>query len=184
MWPFVLSSIISFSLAPLIIRFYKSHNWLDDPKKIAHAKKTHSRPVPRGGGLVVFAGILLASLFFLEIDKYLIGILLGGLLLIITGMIDDIYNIHPIIRLAINILATLIAVGSGIGIAYVTNPFGIEVIHLNQPQISIHLLGKTRTIWILADIFVHLEGDEMAEITLEKVKEDLYSRQHPSLISG
>ncbi|MBU0578661.1 undecaprenyl/decaprenyl-phosphate alpha-N-acetylglucosaminyl 1-phosphate transferase [Patescibacteria group bacterium] len=156
MWPLILSATTSFLLAPLVIRFYRSHNWVDDPHKSKHAKKTHLLPVPRGGGLVVYAGILLASLIFLQIDKYLIGILLGGLLLVIGGVLDDIFDIHPLLRLGINILSALIVVGFGIGIAYVTNPFGPGVIHLNWPQIPIFLFGKTRTIWILADLFALL----------------------------
>ena len=156
MWPFIVAFTISLLITPLVIKFYRSKNWLDDPQKIKHPKKTHRRAVPRGGGIVILAGILITSLIFLQIDKYLIGILLGGLLLAIGGTLDDIYDIHPLLRLGLNTLAGLIVVGSGIGIAYVTNPFSSEVIHLNQPQIPIFLLGKTRTIWILADLFALL----------------------------
>ena len=156
MWPFIIAFTISFLITPIVIKFYKSKNWVDDPKKIKHAKKTHSKAVPRGGGLVIYIGILLTAIIFLQIDKYLIGILLGGLLLVIGGTLDDIFDIHPLLRLGINTLAALIVVGSGIGIAYITNPFSSEVIHLNQPQIPIFLFGKTRTIWILADLFALL----------------------------
>ena len=65
--------------------------------------------------LVVFIGILLASLLFLNIDGYLKAILFGGGLLTIVGIIDDIYDIHPLIRLATGLLASLIVVGAGIG---------------------------------------------------------------------
>ena len=156
MWPFIIASVISFLITPMVIKLYKSKGWIDDPQKFQHAKKTHLRPVPRGGGIVVYAGILLTAIIFLQIDKYLVGILLGGLLLTIGGTLDDIYDIHPLLRLGINVLASLIVVGSGIGIAYITNPFSAGVIHLNQPQIPIYLLGKTRTIWILADLFALL----------------------------
>jgi len=40
-----------------------------------------------------------------------------------VGILDDIFDIHPVIRLITGFLAALIVVGSGIGIAYVTNPF-------------------------------------------------------------
>ena len=156
MWPFIIAFAISFLITPAVIKFYRSKNWVDDPQKLKHAKKTHSKSVPRGGGLVIYAGILITALVFLQIDKYLIGILLGGFLLVIGGVLDDIFDIHPLLRLGINTAAALIVGGSGIGIAYVTNPFSTEVIHLNQPQIPIFLFGKTRTIWILADLFALL----------------------------
>ncbi len=153
MWLFIISLTISALIAPLVINLYQKNNWLDDPKKLKHAKKTHLKPVPRGGGIIVFTGILITALLFLQIDKYLIGILAGGLILAIGGTLDDIFDIHPLLRLGINTLAALVVVGSGIGIAYVSNPFSEGVIHLNQPQIPIFLFGKMRTIWILADLF-------------------------------
>lgn len=156
MWPFLIAFLISSLIAPLIIKVYTEHNWLDDPKKSKHAKKTHSKPVPRGGGIVVFLGVLLSSFIFLQFDKHLIGIFSGALLLAIGGFIDDLYDIHPLIRLGINFLATLLVVGSGIGIAYVTNPFAEGVIHLNTPQLAFELWGETHTVWILADIFAIL----------------------------
>jgi len=43
-------------------------------------------------------------------------------------------------------------VGAGIGIAFITNPFG-GLIHLDKPQIFIFFLGETRKIWVLSSLF-------------------------------
>jgi UDP-GlcNAc:undecaprenyl-phosphate GlcNAc-1-phosphate transferase len=150
---FLVTTFLAFVITPLIIRYYTSKNWLDDPKKSKHAKKTHKKPVPRGGGLVIFFSVLLGALVFLNFDKYLIGIMAGAAVLTFVGFLDDIYDIHPKWRLIAGVVAGLIVVGSGIGIAYISNPFGAGVIHLNQPQIAFELFGKTRTIWILSDLF-------------------------------
>lgn len=155
MWPFILSCLVSALVAPVVIAVYQRFGWVDDPQA-SHAKKTHFRPVPRGGGIVIFLGTLIASGLLLQVDTYLVGIFLGGLVLAVTGVLDDIYDIHPVWRLGAGILAAAIVVGSGIGIAYVTNPFGPGVIHLDQPQLAFYLFGKTRTIWILADLFALL----------------------------
>ncbi len=152
----IFTTITAVLITPLIIKFYKKNNWLDDPNKNKHVKTTHSKTVPRGGGLVIFISCLLASLVFLEFDKYLIAIFAASLILTITGFLDDIFDLSPIFRFAINALAALIIVGSGIGIAYLTNPFGGEVIHLNQPQISFTLFNQSHTIWILADLFAFI----------------------------
>lgn len=156
MLAFILSFIIAAGITPVIIKIYTKHGWVDDPQKIKHAKKTHQRSVPRGGGLVIFLSILIASLLLLQFDKHLIAILAGALVLTISGTLDDIYDIHPVWRLATGLLASLIVVGSGIGIAYVSNPFSAGVIHLNQPQLAFSLFGQTHTIWVLADIFAVL----------------------------
>lgn len=156
MWPFIIAVVLSFSITPLVIKLYRANQWLDDPRQTHHAKKTHSQPVPRGGGLVIYLTILISALLFLQIDKYLLGILLGGLLLAAAGTIDDIFDIHPLVRLGVNIAAALLVVGSGIGIAYMTNPFNGGVIHLNEPQLVLNLFNKTHTIWIVADVFAML----------------------------
>ncbi|MFZ1721416.1 MAG: MraY family glycosyltransferase [Microgenomates group bacterium] len=148
---YLLALIIATLVAPVIISFYKKYNWVDTPE--GHVKKTHTIAVPRGGGVVIFMAVLVSSIFLLTPDKYLVSILVGAGLLTIVGILDDIYDIHPLIRIGTGLIAALIVVGSGIGIAYVSNPFGPGVIHLDQPQISFFFAGEERSLWILADIF-------------------------------
>jgi UDP-GlcNAc:undecaprenyl-phosphate/decaprenyl-phosphate GlcNAc-1-phosphate transferase len=152
MFPFIISFLIAITIAPVVINLYKKNQWIDDPKKSPHAKKTHTQPVPRGGGIVVFFAMLTTALIFLQMDKYLVAIFLGGFLLTVVGFIDDILDIHPTFRIFSGITAALIVIGSGIGIAYVSNPFGPGVIHLDQPRLVLNFLGKERSIWILADL--------------------------------
>lgn len=121
-----ISALISFLLTPIIRNFFIAHSWVEDPND--KQKKTHNAtavsPVPRGGGLSIYIAILFTSLIFLPPDKYLISILLASLLTLIVGVWDDIKDISPKLRLITNILAALIVVASGIGIAYISNPFG------------------------------------------------------------
>ena len=153
----LISGLISALMAPLVIAWYKKNRWLDDPQKVPHAKKTHSQPVPRGGGLVVFTGILIGSLFFLDIDMYLKAILLGAGLLTFVGTLDDIFDLHPVIRLLTGLTASLLVVGTGISVAYVSNPFGPGVIHLAAPLWQVAFNGQTISIALsslLAVLFI------------------------------
>jgi UDP-GlcNAc:undecaprenyl-phosphate GlcNAc-1-phosphate transferase len=149
-----LAFLVSFSITWLTIKFYTKMGWLDDPKKGKRANVVHQYPVPRGGGIPIFLTILLLSIFFLPLDKHLIGILIAGFILMITGIWDDIYNLSPYLRLPLVFMAALIVVGSGIGIPFISDPLHSgQIIHLNQPQIPVFLLGRLRTIWVLADLF-------------------------------
>jgi UDP-GlcNAc:undecaprenyl-phosphate/decaprenyl-phosphate GlcNAc-1-phosphate transferase len=150
---FIFGLITSLVISRLVISFYNNKNWLDDPKNETHVKKTHTTPVPRGGGIPIFISFLLGAVIFLQIDKYLIAIILAALLLAIIGVLDDIFDIHPYYRLLAGLLAGLIVVGAGLGIVFVSNPFGPGVIHLNQPALNFELFNKTRSIWIIADLF-------------------------------
>jgi UDP-GlcNAc:undecaprenyl-phosphate/decaprenyl-phosphate GlcNAc-1-phosphate transferase len=148
----ILSGLVSFFSTSLVRRFFEKKDWVENRKE--KEKKTGnvtaSRSVPRGGGIPIFLAILV-TLFFLPLDKHLGGILLGGLLSLTVGVWDDIVDISPLPRLLSNFLAAGIVVGSGIGIAVLSNPLG-GTINLAQPQIAFELLGETRTIWILADL--------------------------------
>lgn len=148
----LIAFLISFLATPLTIWFYKKLNILDDPRKQKDPKVIHKYPVPRGGGIPVFLGIIVVSLFFLSLDKHLIGIFLGAIIILIVGILDDKFNLNPYLRLAAGFLAAACVIGAGIGIPYITNPFN-GVIHLDQPQIPVFLFGKLRTIWVLADLF-------------------------------
>ncbi|MGI5828157.1 MAG: glycosyltransferase family 4 protein [Patescibacteria group bacterium] len=151
--PFLVSFVVSLGVTPLTIWLYRKKKWLDDPSAKKHPKHIHSTPLPRGGGIPVFAGIFLAALLFLPVDKHLVGILAGALVLLITGILDDVYDLTPKLRLGIGLVAASMVVAAGIGIPFLSNPFSSSLIYLNEPQIPLYLFGKIRTIWILADMF-------------------------------
>ena len=112
----------------------------------------HTYPVPRGGGIPIFFSLLITILVYLGFDKHSLGIILGAFILMIVGVVDDQKDISPYWRLFWGIIAAGIVVAAGIGIAFITNPFG-GIIDLSLPQISIEFLGQTRSIWVLADVF-------------------------------
>lgn len=153
MWVFIFSLIVAMITAPAVIACYRKKGWLDDPQLKQHSKKTHRHPVPRGGGIVIFLAVLLVSLFVLQWDKYLLAIFAGAFLLTIVGVLDDIFDLSPYLRLGTGLAAALIVVGSGIGIAYISNPFGPGVIHLDQPQWHFYLWGEWHSVWILSSLF-------------------------------
>lgn len=153
MWSYLFTLAVAVGITPLVIWLYKKKKWLDDPEKALHIKVIHKHPVPRGGGLIIFGSILLASFFFLHYDRYLVFIMLAAALLTIVGFLDDIFDLHPIVRLGTGLVATLLVVGSGIGIAYVNNPLTGSILHLDQPRIVFQLFGASHSIWIWSDIF-------------------------------
>lgn len=149
---FLLSAFLALLITPVIIWWYTKHRWLEDPVENHHVKTTHQRTVPRGGGIIIFLAVCVVALTTLHVDRYLLSILVGAGILTIVGFLDDIYDLHPFVRLGTGLIAALIVVGAGIGIPYVTNPFGSGVIRLDQPQLHFVVMGQTHTVWVLADI--------------------------------
>lgn len=151
--PFVFSGFASLVLTMVVRKIYIQKGWLDDPKQSSHPKVVHTYPVPRGGGVALYLAVFISAIFFLRFDQKVIGILLGGLVLAVVGFYDDRINLSPYIRLWLGFFAASMVVMSGVGIAFVTNPFGEGVLNLNWPQISFSLFGQARSIWVISDIF-------------------------------
>jgi len=155
-FPLIVSALLAYGLTPLSIWLAWKLDLIDDPKKNKHPKVIHTKPTPRAGGLAIFLAIAITSIVFLPLDKHLIGILSGALLLTVIGLLDDKYNINPYLRLAGQFIAVGLPIISGIGIAFVTNPLSGALIDLSQPRISFFILGETRSIWLLSDAFALL----------------------------
>lgn len=149
---FLSALLISFFSTPLTILLFKKLNILDDPAKYRPAKnQVHQYPVPRGGGISLFLG-LLSALFFLPLDQHLKGILAAILIALIVGLVDDIFQgkIHPLVRLSGNFLSAGAIVFAGIGIPFINNPLG-GIIRLDTPKVCFVFLGQSRCIWLIAD---------------------------------
>lgn len=99
----------------------------------------------------MFFGIFIPMMFLLPLPKSFVGIFIGALILVIVGLWDDKKDRSPYIRFLMNCLAAAIAIGFGVGIPYITNPFG-GIIHLDLFRYNFDFLGN-HSILLLADLF-------------------------------
>lgn len=151
--PGLVAGVFSFLATPFVIRFAKKIDIIDDPEKHRHPKVIHDKPTPRGGGLAIFIGVLVASVTFLPFDKHLTGILLGAGLAVVVGLLDDKYDLNPYLRLFSGFVIAGLPIAGGIGISFISNPLTGAIVDLSHPRIVFDLLGETRSIWVLSDIF-------------------------------
>src|SRR5581483_620205 len=105
------------------IKLIKKFNLMDDPKR-KHPGIIHNKPIPRGGGLPIFVGVLVASLVFLPISKLTILIFLASFISLAIGLLDDKYDISPYIRFFVNIVCAVLIIIAGVNIPFITNPLG------------------------------------------------------------
>jgi len=148
----ITSAFVSGVITPLTRNFLVKRNLVEDPA--LKQQKTHNAtalyPIPRGGGLPIFIAIITSLLFFIPIDKHLLGIIFASFITLLVGLWDDLKDISPKVRLLTNILASLIVVASGIGIAYISNPFG-GILDLSFIRLNFTFLGN-HSIWLIPDL--------------------------------
>lgn len=132
------------ALTPLVRRLAIAAGAVDQPGK----RKVHSKPVPCWGGLGIYLGFAAAVLVSLPLSKSTAGLLLGGLVALVVGMIDDWREISPWAKLSGQILAAAVAVGSGITVKFVTNPFGglINLGYFSVPLTILWMVAITNAI--------------------------------------
>lgn len=123
-YTFGLALIISLLGTPLVSKLAFKLGAVDRPDK----RKVHSRLMPRLGGLAIYLGFTVVMLFRVDISKSMTGLLLGGTIIVLLGVLDDIRDISPRVKLLGQILAAAVAVAFGIEVNYITNPFGGTII--------------------------------------------------------
>lgn len=131
---------------------------VDKPK--SEERKIHSQPTPLGGGWAIFVSffVILSIIFLVDPNffgdditpKYLLGIFIGGLILMLGGILDDKYTLRARYQIWFPIIATLTILAFGIGPHIITSPWG-GTIDLSVIKIPIDGLGN---LVVLADAIV------------------------------
>jgi len=104
---FVAAGIVAYAATPLVKRFAYVIGAVDVPRD---NRRMHKTPIPRLGGLAIFAGFLISTLIFGRMDQMMASILIGALLLVTMGILDDILALRASIKLVVQIVAALIPV--------------------------------------------------------------------------
>ena len=119
----VLAALTAFAVAaaltPLVMSFARRIGAVDKNKDIGLAKAK----TPLLGGLAIFGGALVAGLLFLPDNQRTEGILAAAALITIVGALDDVYDLHPAVKLIGQIAAAVVLVTSGVQVDAFTFPF-------------------------------------------------------------
>ncbi len=129
--PFVVALIVSLAITYLTIMAYRALGLTDKSTKVQHPKHIHTRPVPRGGGIPILLAMFFATLLFGKINLQIAGIFLGAGIITLTGILDDMFDLSPYLRLVLGGLSALCVVVTHTLISYVSNPLGVGVIHFD-----------------------------------------------------
>lgn len=165
MW-YLATLIGSFGLAvlltPLIRRIAIRISAVDDPASDP-TRKLHPRVTPLLGGVAVIAAanltwlVLLLAGQFTDTEfpaKYVVGLIGASLFLAIGGFLDDRLKLRPGPQIFWPIAAILVVGLAGIGVEFITNPFG-GLLYLDQVQWDVwtNPFGVAYQLTLWADLF-------------------------------
>ena len=105
----LITFVCSLILVPIVRDIAKHINAIDVPDK----RKVHKKPMPRLGGLAIFLSFLIGYMFFAPLTTQMISILIGGFLIVLLGIIDDINPLKATTKLWGQILVAIILVFFG-----------------------------------------------------------------------
>ena len=112
-----LALLISLLLVPFVAKLAVKIGAVDKP----NARKVHSKLMPRMGGLAIYLSFFIVLFLSHDMTRQHIGLFVGGTVLILVGIIDDMKDIPAKVKLLGQIAAACIVVASGVRVEFMTN---------------------------------------------------------------
>ena len=120
LFAFILALAVAFAATPAVKMLAIRIKAVDVPRD---SRRMHKTPIPRLGGLAIFLGFLVSILIFGRTGPQMAAILVGAILLVALGMVDDVVALKPGIKFLGQIVAALIPTLAGVVITRFTTPF-------------------------------------------------------------
>lgn len=139
----IIAAVISFICTPLVKKVAIKINAIDIPKD---NRRVHKEPIPLLGGAAIYVSFIL-SVFVKKgnITSEELAIILGATIILFGGILDDIKDIRPLQKLAIQLIAAFCLVIMGVKIQLVTNPFSDKIPFFNIGLFSVPIT----IIWVI-----------------------------------
>lgn len=128
--------LAALACTPVTIRLARKFGIVDKPNQ----RKVHTVPTPRMGGLAIYAGFVLGSLLLGVYTRQVASLLVGGTVVMLTGLVDDFKDISPKLKLLGQIIGALVLVFGGFTIHFITNPFTGNMFSLGVFAVPITVL--------------------------------------------
>jgi len=136
--------VVAYFSTPLAIKAAYKLGAIDKPDQ----RKVHHQTMPRLGGLAIFLAFMIVTLISSWGNAAFYGILAGGLIVFLVGMLDDMYQLSPWVKLLGQCLAAAVAMYFGVIVHFVTNPFDglLALGYLSLPLTFLWIVGVTNAI--------------------------------------
>ena len=115
----VVGFVVAFGSTPIVKSYAQKLGAIDTP---GEERRIHNHPIPRMGGMAIFLGFLVSVVLIADIPTQVQGILIGTIIIVATGVVDDIVSLRYWVKLLAQIVAAAVAVAHGVVIQVLSNP--------------------------------------------------------------
>ena len=136
--------IASILITPIVKKIAIKIGATDQPNH----RKVHKIVMPRLGGLAIFLSFAAGMLIFFPKSDLTWPVLIGATIIIITGVLDDMMELSPKLKLAGQLIAAGVVVNGGVLVEFINLPFGgqIDFGYLSIPITILWIVGITNAI--------------------------------------
>ena len=143
----LISVVVAFAATPLSIRIANKFGIIDKPKD---ERRVHRKPIPRFGGMGIFLGSMAAMVIPAGMNSKIQVAMLGGLLMYLLGVIDDILDIKPVVKFTGQVAVASLVYALGVRITFISNFFDLMVADSNANVLLSAGVGYIITVlWIV-----------------------------------
>ena len=146
---------ITAAIMPLVRKISIKIGNIDTPRN--DVRKLTKFAIPNGAGASIFIGFLMAALINGNFSTETIGLLVAGLVLVVLGLIDELYDVPSKVQLLGQIVAAIIVIVAGVRVDVIGN-FGngndglFSLGWMSIPFTLIWIVGVTNAIRVLDGI--------------------------------
>ena len=124
---FLVALVFTWFFMPRLREFAVQAGWADMP----NARRLNKEPLPNAGGLGIFVGFVVSivvawALRPIQVELVniqVLAIMLGAAVMVLTGFIDDQFNLTPLTRLLVQLLVSILLIVNGLKIDFNAIPF-------------------------------------------------------------
>ena len=141
--------MVTFLASALLVPFVKKIAHHAGALDIPNERKVHKEPMPRMGGLAIFAAFLIGYMIFARTSVQMLSVLIGGFIIVLTGIFDDIKPISAKVKLLLQIVAACVVVFYGQIVLNYFDLFGIPFnlpVPINYIVTIVFIVGLTNAI--------------------------------------
>jgi UDP-GlcNAc:undecaprenyl-phosphate GlcNAc-1-phosphate transferase len=144
--PFLIGLVVTLICTPFVKKLALRIGAVDKP----NARKVHDRIMPRLGGLAIYLGFVASVWWMVDDYKEIAALAIAATAVLVTGILDDKYDIRPIYKLLGQVIAAIIVVVFGVEMEFIHLPFSdVDTFNfgiLSIPITILWIVGVTNSI--------------------------------------